>query len=158
MGGTLYFVTNPPTLVDINGDGLIDILVQSGTITPGTIEKFVNTGTNTAPTFPVTPTDIATGDAPAAQGFADFNCDGVLDIAVTTLGCSAGSQNCPPAQGEPPVLWILPGHGTGYDAAITTPIPGGAYNLAIGDFNGDGYPDIAAASDGTTVTVLINTP
>lgn len=156
--GTLYYVTNPPTLVDVNGDGLVDILVQSGTITPGTVEKFLNSGSATAPDFPATPVDIDTGDAPVAQGFADFNCDGVLDIAVTTLGCSPGDQNCPPPQGEPPVLWILPGHGTSYDAALTTSIPGGAYNLAIGDFNGDGYPDLVTASGGTTVTVLVNTP
>jgi hypothetical protein len=156
--GTLYFVTNPPTLVDINHDGLLDILVASGTIVPGTIEKFLNTGTAAAPAFPVTPADINTGDAPAAQGFADFNCDGTLDIAVSTLGCAAGSQNCPPPAGEPPVLWILPGHGAGYDAALTTAIPGGAYNLAIADFNNDGYPDIAVASGGTTVTVLMNAP
>ncbi|HWE29378.1 MAG TPA: VCBS repeat-containing protein, partial [Polyangia bacterium] len=156
--GTLYYVANPPSLVDINGDGLLDILAASGTTQPGTIEKFVNGGSATAPSFPATPVDIATGDSPVAQGFADFNCDGVLDIAVTTLGCNAGDQNCPPPTGEPPVLWILPGHGTGYDAALTTMIPTGAYNLAIADFNHDGYPDLVAASGGTTVTVLINTP
>jgi hypothetical protein len=155
--GTLYFVTNPPSLIDINGDGLLDILVQSGTIVPGNIEKFVNSGTATAPAFPNTPADIATGDAPVAQGFADFNCDGVLDIVASTLGCSPGSQNCPPAQGEPPVMWLLPGHGTGYDAAQTTSVGAGPWNLAIGDFNEDGYPDVALAGDGTTITVLLNT-
>ena len=117
-----------------------------------------HSGTTTAPAFPATPTDINTGDAPAAQGFADFNCDGTLDIAVSTLGCAPGSMNCPPPAGEPPVMWILPGHGAGYDAALTTSIQGGAYNLAIGDFNSDGYPDVALAADGTTVTVLINGP
>jgi hypothetical protein len=156
--GTLYFVKNPPSLVDINGDGLLDILVASGTITPGTVEKFVNSGTATAPAFPNTPADINTGDAPVAQGFADFNCDGTLDIVASTLGCSPGDQNCPPAQGEPPVMWLLPGHGTGYDAAQTTSVGAGPWNLAIGDFNEDGYPDVALAGDGTTITVLVNGP
>jgi len=156
--GTLYYVKNPPSLIDINGDGLLDILVASGTITPGTVEKFVNTGTASAPAFPNTPTDINTGDAPIAQGFADFNCDGTLDIAVSTLGCSPGDQNCPPPQGEPPVMWLLPGHGAGYDAAQTTSVGAGPWNLAIGDFNEDGYPDVALAGDGTTITVLINGP
>jgi hypothetical protein len=158
--GTLYFVTNPPSLIDINGDGLLDILVASGTSGPGTVEEFLNTGSNTAPAFPAKPTDIPTGDLPNAQGFADFNCDGTLDIAVSTIGCDQANAppSCPSMMSQPPNFWLLPGHGTGYDAALTTSIPGGAYNLAIADFNGDGYPDLALASNGTTVTVLMNTP
>ena len=156
--GTLYYVNSPPSLIDINHDGLVDILSASATTSTGTVEKFLNSGSATAPAFPVTPVDIVTGDLPIAQGFADFNCDGVLDIAVSTNGCNPLNTTCPGGTAQPPNLWILPGHGTGYDAAITTGIPLGADSLAIGDFNGDGYPDIVAGAAGTTVTVLVTAP
>ncbi|MGZ3441133.1 MAG: FG-GAP repeat domain-containing protein, partial [Polyangia bacterium] len=149
--GTLYFLSNAPTLVDVNHDGLLDILVASGTSQTGTVEKFLNSGSAAAPAFPVTPADIITGDFPAAQGLADFNCDGTLDIAVSTNGCVASDPNCPGGVAQPPNMWILPGHGTGYDAAVTIGIPVGADSLVIADFNNDGYPDIAAGASGSTI-------
>ena len=158
MGGTLYFVTNPPSLLDINHDGLTDILVASGTSSPGTVERFLNGGTPTAPMFPAMPDDIGTGDLPGAQGFADFNCDGVTDIAVTTNGCDTTQGPCPGSTNEPPMLWVLPGHGTGYDPQISVSIPLGAYNLAIADFNKDGYADIVTGGFNGAVSVIMTTP
>jgi hypothetical protein len=158
--GTLYFVTAPMSLFDINHDGLLDIIATEGAQQPGNVEPFINTGTTTAPAFPATPTNIPTGDRPVAQGFADFNCDGTVDLAVSSNGCdqSNAPPNCPNSTSQAPWFSIIPGHGAGWDAAITTTIPLGAYNFGIADFNGDGYPDIAAASGGTTVTVMINAP
>lgn len=160
MSGTLSFVSNPPSLVDIDHDGRLDILVASGTSQTGTVEKFLNTGTAAAPAFPVTPVDIPTGDLPVAQGFADFNCDGTLDIAVSTNGCDPANAppSCPGDAYQPPNLWILPGHGAGYDPALATQIPVGTYNVVIADFNGDGYPDVATGSAASAITVLIDTP
>jgi hypothetical protein len=156
--GTLYYLSNPPSLVDVNGDGLLDILVASGTSQTGTVEKFLNSGVASLPAFPSSPMDITTGDFPAAQGLADFNCDGTLDIAVSTNGCDPADVSCPANMSQPPNMWLLPGHGTGYDAALTTGIPQGADSLVIGDFNEDGYPDLAAGAAGSEVTVLINGP
>jgi hypothetical protein len=156
--GTLYYVNNPVSLADVNKDGLLDILVASATTQTGTVEKFLNTGTAAAPAYPGTPTDIITGDLPMAQGLADFNCDGTLDIAVSTNGCHVSDPNCPGTVDQPPNMWLLPGLGTSYDTAITTGIPVGADSLAIADLNNDGYPDIVAGAAGTAVTVLMNAP
>ncbi|HEX8952731.1 MAG TPA: FG-GAP repeat protein, partial [Polyangia bacterium] len=59
---------------------------------------------------------------------------------------------------QPPQLWILDGHGTGFDPRQTTAIDAYCDTLAVGDFNGDGYNDIACGSDGGTINLLINTP
>ena len=60
---------------------------QNATTQTGTFEVFLNTGTKTAPAFPATPTDIATNDLPQTAQLADFNCDGLVDIAASTDGC-----------------------------------------------------------------------
>jgi hypothetical protein len=66
---------------------------------------------------------------------ADFNGDGKPDLAVATC--------CYPDTGT---VWILLGNG---DGSFQKPIGSTVYgvsNLVIGDFNGDGKPDLAAAT------------
>lgn len=155
--GTLYYTYSPVTLVDHNGDGLLDILAPSATTNPGTFEVFLNSGTKTAPAFPTTPTDISTMNSPLTMKLADFNCDGLPDIAASTNGCEFDPDGCTASNNEPPELWVMPGHGTGYDAAIPYRIAIGANSIVVVDANRDGYPDVVAGSLGTTITVLLNT-
>ena len=78
---------------------------------------------------------------------ADFNLDGKLDVAVGGMGADA---------------FLLFGNGDGtLKPAIqvgSTRTTGGPQLgwLAMGDFNGDGKPDLASISDGG-VTILLNT-
>jgi hypothetical protein len=125
---------------------------------PGIVAKLVNGGTATAPSFPAMPTTIPTGDLPGAQAFGDFNCDGLVDLAVSTNGCSTLSDQCPGGNDEPPVVWMYLNNGSGYDLVSTTSIPLGGTSLAVADLDRDGYLDLVASANGSAVTVLRNTP
>ncbi|HET9380594.1 MAG TPA: FG-GAP-like repeat-containing protein [Streptomyces sp.] len=90
---------------------------------------------------------------------ADFNGDGVGDIAFSSQGAYVGSEK---RAGR---LVVLYGTGTGVSSAQrsvisqdTTGTPGTAeaddgfgYDNAYGDFNSDGYDDIAVAASGEDV-------
>jgi hypothetical protein len=94
-----------------------------------------------------------TGEYPRALAVADLTGSGVPDLVV----CNIGSLNeTPPAAGSVAVL-LGNGNGTFRNAVQYTPFnyPGW---LAVGDFIGNGLPDIAVTrvQDGHSVTVLLN--
>jgi hypothetical protein len=53
---------------------------------------------------------------------------------------------------------VLLGDGAGgFSPAVNFPTGNAPTSIAVGDFNGDGYPDLAIVNhDSNTVTVLIN--
>jgi hypothetical protein len=90
--------------------------------------------------------DSATGSLPEAVAVGDFNGDGVLDLAVVFSGG----------------VHVLVGNGDGTFQPIWTTgvsyIAGSyPYSIAVGDFNGDGWPDLAVANiDSNDVSILLN--
>src|SRR6185295_18475952 len=78
---------------------------------------------------------------------ADFNLDGKPDLVVLNGGAS--------------MVTIMLGNGSGgFTQAPGSPITTGPgtfpFALAVGDFNGDGKPDVATPNGGTNnVTVLL---
>jgi hypothetical protein len=82
----------------------------------------------------VTPDFASTADADVHGTFADFNNDGRMDVLVN------GGQI------------LLGTGGTGFSAPVSTGINGQA--VVSGDFNGDGKPDAAFASQSTVIVVL----
>src|SRR4051794_32773430 len=104
-----------------------------------------------AVTFPV-------GVSPRAVTVADFNNDGKPDLAVVNMGPFSTSTSRSS-------LSVLLGKGDGsFQPAVTTNIQnsglaiGIAGSAAVGDFNGDGLPDVAlntAGPAGPAVEVLL---
>ena len=89
------------------------------------------------------------GSSPSIEATADFNGDGIPDLAVLS------SNN---AYGGPYTVAVFLGKGDGTFLAGPTIQPSGmqAYPYMIsGDFNGDGKPDLAILTwDGTSVSYL----
>jgi hypothetical protein len=90
----------------------------------------------------------AGGSSPSSLAVGDFNGDGILDLAVTDSAVSGGS----------PGVSVLLGNGVGsFQAAQNFSAGSGPASVAVGDFNGDGLPDLAVADfDSGQVSVLLN--
>jgi hypothetical protein len=127
-----YFVL----VVDLNGDGIPDVVLESN---PVSIYLGNKGGTYTE------------AAAPSIQGptsypivTADFNGDGIPDLAVPLYGSND--------------IAILLGKGDGtFAAPVMASVPGSNVDIAqivVGDFNGDGIPDLAVI-DGNNSTVDI---
>ena len=84
---------------------------------------------------------VGTGTDPYSLAVADFNGDGIADLAVVNLFGNTGGT-----------VKILLGNGDGTFAPMPALIPGSLpLAIATADFNGDGKPDLAVtnSSDGT---------
>jgi len=131
-------------IADVNGDGRPDLVVPN--LWGGTVQIFFQDPAN--PGAFLAPTTITLGANPAFAVVADFNHDGYPDLAVGTDTNDAISiilQD--PAH---PGTFLAP---TSVSAGIDTQF------LALGDFNGDGWIDIAACGpNNSSVSVLLADP
>lgn len=124
---------------DFNGDAKLDIVVTG---LAGINSSYILVG-NGDGTFQA-PVPVTNSTQYTAVAAADFNGDGKLDLVLATPNFGTGST-----------IAILLGNGDGtFQAPTTYSVSSGPF-LAVGDFNGDGRPDIATAA-GTTISVLIN--
>jgi FG-GAP-like repeat/IPT/TIG domain len=127
------FATGPnPRAVavgDFNGDGAQDLVTANGD--SNTVSVLLGDGSGGF----AAKTDFATGPFPCAVAVGDFNGDGALDLVTADFG------GYPLAEGD--TVSVLLGNGTGTFAArndfATGPSP---YDVAVGDFNGDGRQDL----------------
>jgi hypothetical protein len=139
----------PVAVADLNGDGKPDLIIASTTY--GYLSVLANT---TAPGATIAsfaaPQTISLRSAPQAVAVGDFNGDGKPDLAV--LGSDGN-------------VWVYlnttaPGART---VSLAPPVSFAAgsnpTSLAVGDFNGDGKPDLAIANGvtGASLSVLLNT-
>jgi len=88
---------------------------------------------------PITITDAklsaTAGTAPFGMVAADFNGDGILDLAV--------------ANNDDNTVSIVLGNGDGtFQPQTTFATVGSPYGIAVGDLNGDGIPDLVVGSQG----------
>jgi FG-GAP-like repeat/Abnormal spindle-like microcephaly-assoc'd, ASPM-SPD-2-Hydin len=138
--GTFQAAVNYPTgfsptsvsAQDFNGDGKLDLAILNSSVN--------NTNDNIASvmillgrgdgTFHSNPSYPTAGSNPQQIVAADFNADGVPDLAITDLSQSAG-------------LSVLLASGDGKFAPFVPYTTGiSATAMAVGDFNGDKKPDL----------------
>ena len=93
--------------------------------------------------------DFTTGTQPSSIAIGDFNGDGKPDLAVANLSNTVSVLLNTTATGAMP---------SSFAAKVDFTTGSRADSVAIGDFNGDGKPDLAVAkSNASTVSVLLNT-
>jgi VCBS repeat protein/FG-GAP repeat protein len=147
-----YRTVGEPSFVavgDFNGDGNADLAVVESEGTPYGVAILMGNGSGgfAAPVI----YELGTvGDGTAGSvAVADFNGDGHQDLAVASY--QGGNISILLGKGDgtfgPQVSYAIPfasnyGNQTNY--------------LAVGDFNGDGVPDLATATDGWAALLLGN--
>jgi FG-GAP-like repeat len=125
------------TTADLNGDGAIDLVAIDTNL--DTVDVFLG---NRDGTFGVARSVSLATDPyfPDAGVVADFNGDGYLDLAVAETNFPNGQVS------------VELGRGDGsFQAPVVSPLAIQAINnndaMRVGDFNGDGRPDLAIALD-----------
>ena len=130
---------------DFNADGIPDIAIGYGNSEEVTI--LLGNGDGTFTTAPISV------NQPNLSNFiavGDFNSDGIPDLAVATEGYTGNG----PTPGSV-TIWL--GNGDGTFTQKANPATG-IYPqcVAVGDFNGDGIPDLAVANyNSNTLTILL---
>jgi FG-GAP-like repeat len=130
------------TVGDFSGDGKVDVII----IGTAGVSIFWGNGDGTLQ-VPV-PLNLTIGGGYSAATSGDFNGDSKEDLLLLTPNFGSGST-----------MAILLGNGDGtFQTPVTYAVPQAPYHV-LGDFNGDGRPDIAIAgglSGSGEVSILIN--
>ncbi len=153
VGGTQYpFQSGNPSLqvvsADFNGDGKPDFAAQTPNTSQATSTMAVYLGNGDGTLQAQISTAVpSNGDIAAA----DLNADGKADIAMVYANCTQGA--CLPGY-----VAVLIGNG---DGTFQPPVPYATGlqpgSLVIGDFNGDGKPDLATSnSTSDNISILLN--
>ncbi len=133
---------------DFNGDGIPDLAatIFSGAFFQGSVEIFLGKGDGT---FTPLTSEPVVGYSPVRIAAGDLNGDGILDLAVANLTSDTLT---------PPTVTVLLGTGNGTFSPTTQTLLTGSLpnSIAIGDFNGDGIPDLVTANAGSnSATVFL---
>jgi hypothetical protein len=128
------------TVADFNGDGVQDIAVANYLV-GDTVSVLLGNGDGSFQD----PKSFYAGADPEGLASADLNSDGIPDLVATDYGGSNGSGSA---------LSVLLCNGDGsFQAPIQYDVGKMPDTVAIGDWNGDGVPDLAVGNDMPTDTL-----
>ncbi len=143
--------TETPLLVDLNGDGYLDIAAMViGTQTNRQVAVLLNNGSSGPGVFG-SPKQYALPNSASGLLAGDFNGDGKQDLLTTVL--YFGTPTNPLLYPTAADVDILFGNGDGTLRQATIQ-PGPAFgSFTVGDFNGDGVTDLAVALTSASNTI-----
>jgi len=145
---------------DLNKDGKLDLVVANQF---GTVDVFLGNGNGTFNT-PIVLNDLQSvggccnfNPIPIVVAVADFNLDGNLDLFVGANRADNGSPgNFYSNVNLGAQLFLGNGDGT-FTGPQDYLVGAQTSSLVVGDFNGDGAPDVAAGDQGENfVSILLN--
>jgi hypothetical protein len=137
QAGPNYAAGSEPQAVamsDFNSDGHLDLAVVNANFpSAGTVSVLLGKGDGT---FQAAPSYLV-GLYPLSVAVADFNSDGIADLVLANQGVAPNSGT----------VSVLLGNGDGtFHLAATFADGSGPRSVAVGDFNGDGKPDIVTTN------------
>jgi hypothetical protein len=142
LAPTLVPLAQPPlgiVAADFDQDGIVDLAVTVPAADSFIVLRGAGSGGVGNGTFAVQPGHPA-GDAPTGIACADFNADGILDLAIGNDSAALPGVTIALGQGSG-------GVGTGdFGAATRYPTSAAVIDLATGDFDEDGHPDLAVVT------------
>jgi len=133
---------------DFNGDGKLDVATANYNSNSTSILINTTTTGSTTPTF-APKVDFTTGTKPITVSIGDFNGDSLPDVATANR-----YSNTSILLNTTPTFASIPTFASTVDFTTGT----GPQSLSIGDFNGDGLPDVAVTDPfSNTTSILLNT-
>jgi len=138
---------------DFNGDGKLDIAVTNSFANElsvgNTFSVLLGNGDGTFQTQKIS-TAAKNGKTPIGMVTADFNNDGILDLAIANEGEVT-------AQSDTSSVSILLGNGDGtFKPALEYAAGIAPQRLAVGDYNGDGVLDLVVTnSDSSSISLYL---
>jgi hypothetical protein len=139
LGLGAFGTLGPVAVADLNGDGNLDVVFTASnttgtavTLQPGNVSVMLGHGDGTFGAA----VSYSIGKIATSVAIGDLNGDGKPDLAVADYAPGAAD------------VAVLLGNGDGtFQTAVKYPAVTGSGSVVMADFDGDGYLDLAVASD-----------